>query len=317
MADPVLLHGGTQCAVEEKQRMLRQPLLAPFGFPGRLILLGSEGVLRGGRHAILRGILSQCRRRRSELRAQATAHGVELVAVALRACVHAGGGARQVLRWGDQWRATALDVPPVRPPEDRQLQVELARYREITNRLDKATAEGAPVATLHQSRVRAERAIRAFAMRTGGVGSPAANRPLDVRALLDELGGGQLVEIVEVDGRLHALLCGRGRVRRFPAGTMAEAGTETEYARSALLRLAHGAAARPADTAELLATTLSLRESQGLTGPSRRDGAESSRGRCRASPAISNPTPFGRPSSSTISTIFHTRDRPERAAAPR
>ena len=30
---------------------------------------------------------------------------------------------------------------------------------------------------------------------------------------------------------------------------------------------------------------------------------------------ISKPTPFGRPSSSTTSTIFHTSDRPERVAA--
>ena len=30
---------------------------------------------------------------------------------------------------------------------------------------------------------------------------------------------------------------------------------------------------------------------------------------------ISNPTPFGRPSSSTIRTIFHTSDRPDRVAA--
>ena len=78
----------------------------------------------------------------------------------------------------------------------------------------------------------------------GGQG-PAARRAKD----------GQLVEIVEVDGQLHALLCGRGRVRRFTAGTMAEAATETEHARYALLRLARGAASRPADTAAILTTT--------------------------------------------------------------
>ncbi len=195
----------------------------------------------------------------AELRAQATAHGVELVGTALRACLagRTGAGrpgARLLLLWAEHWRATALAVPPVRPPDDRALHAELTRYREVTSRLDRATADGSPTVALQQSRVRAERSIRATALRTAG-GDATPNTPLDIGALLDELGDGRLVEIVAVAGRLYALLCGQGRVRSFPAGSMAEAVTETEYARSALLRLAHGAATRPAETAEVLAAT--------------------------------------------------------------
>jgi tetratricopeptide (TPR) repeat protein len=192
----------------------------------------------------------------SELRAQATAHGVELVAVALRMCLSGGVGPRQLLVWGEHWRATAMAVPPVRPLEDRRLHAELTRYREITSRLDRAAAQGAPVSSLHQSRLRTERGIRASAMRAGGDPSATAvHRPLDVGSLLDELGDAQLVEIVDIDGQLHALLCARGRVRRFLAGRMTDAATETQHARSALLRLARGAAVRPTETATLLAST--------------------------------------------------------------
>src|SRR5204862_6569627 len=126
----------------------------------------------------------------SELRAQATAHGTELVGTALRACLAGPVDARRLLVWGEHWRATALAVPPVRPPEDRQLHAELARYREITSRLDKAGADGIPA--LNQLRIRAERGIRAASLRISGMTNAGANRPLDVKALLDELGDGQL-----------------------------------------------------------------------------------------------------------------------------
>jgi tetratricopeptide (TPR) repeat protein len=190
----------------------------------------------------------------AELRAQATAHGVELVGTALRACLAGRTGARRLLSWAEHWRATALAVPPVRPPEDRGLHAELTRYREVSSRLDRAVADGTPTAALQQSLSRAEREIRAAALRTAGRAA-VPNRPLDVGALLDELGDGQLVELVPVDGRLYALLCGRGRVRAFPAGSMAEVAAESEHARSALLRLTHGAATRPDETADLLTET--------------------------------------------------------------
>ena len=72
-----------------------------------------------------------------------------------------------------------------------------------------------------------------------------AERSLDVDALLAELGDGQLVELVEVDGCLHALLCGAGRIRRFPVGRTVDATDEIEFARSALHRIALRATGRP------------------------------------------------------------------------
>ena len=191
----------------------------------------------------------------SELRAQATAHGLELANLAQRVCLRAGP-ARRLLVWGEHWRATALAVPPVRPPDDRDLQQELARYRTVTSRLESARAAGTPASLMDREQQQLERRIRAGRMRVpGNVGAADLARPLDVGALLTELGGGQLVELIEVDGRLQVMLCGHGQVRRFAVARVTEAVQEVEYARSALRRLAYGASARPAETLDLLAAT--------------------------------------------------------------
>ncbi len=216
------------------------------GDPARTLAACRSGLAVLHRHRLTLGA--------TELRAQATVHGMELVGIALRACLAGRTGARRLLSWAELWRATTLAVPPVRPPDDAALRAELARYREVTSRLDRAVADGTPTAALHHRRARAEREIRAATLRAAG-NDNVPNRPLDVGALLDELGDGQLVELVPVDDRLYALLCHRGRVRSFPAGNTAEVAAEIGYARSSLRRLAHGAAARPEETVELLAET--------------------------------------------------------------
>jgi len=86
----------------------------------------------------------------------------------------------------------------------------------------------------------------------GTVRPTAAGLTLDIGALLTELGTGQLAEIIEVDGGLHVMLCGQGRVRRIAVGPASAAAAEIEYARSALHRLAYGAATRPKETIALL-----------------------------------------------------------------
>ena len=181
----------------------------------------------------------------SELRAQSTARGAELAAAALRVCLRTGG-ARRLLVWGERWRAIALAVPPARPEPDRALRSDLVRYRGISSRLDAAQAEGRAAPHLQRAQRALERRIRARAMRRPGDGS-LAHQPLSVPALFDALGEGQLVELLDIDGRFHVLLCDGGRVRRFAAGPTAELAAELEFARAGLQRLAFGAR-RPRET---------------------------------------------------------------------
>ena len=77
----------------------------------------------------------------SELRAQATAHGTELAAIAQRRAAQARRP-RLLLAWTERWRATALTVPAVRPSADAELNTGLAALREVTSQLEQARSEG-------------------------------------------------------------------------------------------------------------------------------------------------------------------------------
>jgi tetratricopeptide (TPR) repeat protein len=187
----------------------------------------------------------------SELRAQATAHGTELAALAQRhvAAMHKP---RLLLTWSERWRATALAVPAVRPAAGDAFDADLAALREATSRLEEARRQGAPTASLERDQQRLERGVRAKSLRTRGSAVPA-RRLLDIGELLDQLGAAQLIEIVDISGTLQVLLCGAGRVRQLTAGRTADAVRAADFARFALRRLARG---RPGDDPDSAAAIL-------------------------------------------------------------
>ncbi|MGW1051313.1 CHAT domain-containing protein [Streptomyces sp. NPDC001118] len=202
-----------------------------------------------------RGVLEACRRGldvlddhrmtlgASELRAHATAQGAELAALAQEVSL-AHGTPRRLLEWSERWRATVLSAPPTRPPADPALLSGLTAYREIAARAEEARMEGRPVPALEREQRRLEREIRSRTHHIRGAAAHEGDR-FDVPRLLDRLGEAHLVELAVVDGRVHVLLCGRGRVRRFAGGPLAEAVAEAEYVQAGLRRLAHpGAEAR-------------------------------------------------------------------------
>jgi tetratricopeptide (TPR) repeat protein len=183
----------------------------------------------------------------SELRAQATAHGAELAAVAQR---HAARmrRPRTLLAWSERWRATALAVPAVRPPAGGGFDTDLAALRQVTSQVEVARLQGQPTAALEREQLRLETAVRASSLRTRGT-TDVARSGLSVSNLLDALGATRLVEIVEVDGTLHVLLCEPDRVRQFTAGSTQDALRATDFARFALRRLARGRAGDDPDSA--------------------------------------------------------------------
>ncbi len=202
-----------------------------------------------------RGVLEACRRGldvlddhrmtlgASELRAHATAQGAELAALAQEVSL-AQGGPRRLLAWSERWRATVLSAPPTRPPDDPALLSGLTAYREIAARAEAARMDGRPVPALEREQRRLEREIRSRTRHMCGAAAGAGYR-FDVDRLLDRLGDERLVKLVVVDGRVHVLLCGQGRVRRFTGGSLARAVAEAGHVQAALRRLAHpGAEAR-------------------------------------------------------------------------
>jgi tetratricopeptide (TPR) repeat protein len=204
----------------------------------------------------------------SELRAQATAHGAELAAIAQRHAARAGRP-RLLLAWTERWRATALTVPAVRPTADAELNTGLAALRDVTSRLAKARSQGAPSAALEREQRRLESVVRAHALRARGTsgGGPAG---VGVAELLHELGPAQLIEIVDVDGTLHVLACGAGRVRHVTAGRTEDAIRDGDFVRFALRRLARG---RPGDdrgSALAILETAGARLQAAMLGPATR-----------------------------------------------
>jgi hypothetical protein len=185
----------------------------------------------------------------SELRAQATVHGAELAALAQRHAAQARRP-RLLLTWSERSRATAYAVPPVRPSADAVLNAGLAALRTVTTGLDQARSQGMPSASLQKEQLRLESEVRASALRAQGNGR-WTRAPFSPADLLDELGPAQLAEIVDVDGDLHVLICGSGRIRQFAAGRASDAMKAADFARFALRRLARS---RPgADPASALA----------------------------------------------------------------
>lgn len=205
----------------------------------------------------------------SELRAQATTHGAELAALGQRQALRSGN-ARSLLMWSERWRASALAVPPVRPSGD-EAAAELTALRDVTSRVTQALADGRPTAArLQREQLRLEQQVRARALRTHGHTRPRGGVSLGqiLQALRPQ---DRLLELIDVDGRLQVVVCGRDRVTRHPAGLLQQAAEELEFARFGLTRLAYRISRTCPD--QLLAQVLkaSARLEDLLLGPVRAD----------------------------------------------
>ncbi|WP_457777384.1 CHAT domain-containing protein [Streptomyces olivaceus] len=236
-------------AVAARSRHNGPPLARMTGWAAQALRARAAGSTRGVLEACRRGldVLDDHRMTlgASELRARATAQGAELAALAQRTSL-VSGGPRRLLMWSERWRATVLTAPPTRPPADPALLTGMTAFREIAARAEEARSGGGrPVPALEREQRRLEREIRSRTLHMRGE-APGDGDRFDVERLLRRLGDEvRLVELAVLDGRVHVLLCGRGRVRRFEAGLLAEAEREAEHVQAGLRRLAHpGAEAR-------------------------------------------------------------------------
>ncbi|WP_202872394.1 CHAT domain-containing protein [Kribbella soli] len=214
------------------------PIARSAAWLGKALRAEARGEMRGMLSACARGLDALDEHRlamgATELRALATGHGAELAELALRDALRRDDP-RRLLSWGERWRATALGVPPVRPPDDEQLVGELAALRDVVRRLD-----GSPDPSLDKERRRLEKAVRDRALRAQGGAMGGGARRFDVDELVAALGETVLVELVEVGGVLHAVVVRDGRITKHEVGPLAAAALEVERSRFRLRRLAHG-----------------------------------------------------------------------------
>ncbi|WP_410572247.1 CHAT domain-containing protein [Amycolatopsis sp. cmx-4-61] len=171
----------------------------------------------------------------SELRAHASGHASELTGLGLRLAVEAGHP-EAVLRWAEHRHAGALRLRPARPPDDEGLAADLAALRQTA--VDLAEGTGQTPALLRRQ-ARLEKAVRDRARHAPGVSTSDTTIPSRAE-LAAALGPATLVEYLELDGRLTALVLAGGRLRRCELGSAAEAADRLEELRFALRRTAFG-----------------------------------------------------------------------------
>jgi tetratricopeptide (TPR) repeat protein len=198
----------------------------------------------------------------SELRAAVTTHGRELAAIGQRAALDRGNG-RQLLAWSERWRATVQATTPARLPRDGDLARDMSALREVSRRLDRDLVAAPQVSALRRERARLEAAVRARILRTPG-SDAAHSQSFGVPSLHYALGGAALIELIELDGALHAVTVRGSGVRIYTVGRADDAVREADFARFLLRRLADG---RPvADPGQALAQAGRLLE-EAVLGP--------------------------------------------------
>ncbi len=169
----------------------------------------------------------------TELRAQATAHGAELTRIALRQTLK-GGNAWRLLAASERWRAAALATRTL-GRGDTEVAQALTSLRMVERRLEANRAEALPIAALAREHRRLERRIRDLSLQSA-TQAPRRSTTLDAATIREGLGATRLVELVEIEGRLHALTVIDGRIRQHALGALPL--NDLEHARFLLRRTA-------------------------------------------------------------------------------
>lgn len=174
----------------------------------------------------------------TELRAHLSAHGADLAEAGLRLALD-GGDPHAVFEWAERWRAGALRSRPLRPPEDPVLADDMAELRRVAQARDEAALSGRATAALLRRQAELEEAVRRRSRAVAGGGAAGAAAP-SVAALAAALGDRALVEMVELDGRLRAVVVTADRVVLRSLGPAEEVRAELHAMQFALRRLARG-----------------------------------------------------------------------------
>lgn len=175
----------------------------------------------------------------TELRAHVSSHGAELAGLGLALAVDSGSPER-VLDWAERWRASALHLPPARPPDDAALAADLVELRGVVHDLDQAALSSRPTAALLRRQADLEQAIRRRSRLAPGRPGAPAEAALPVEQVVEALGDRSLLEIVQLDGQLHGVVAGTTSLALCPLGPLPEVQAELEALRFAVRRLAAG-----------------------------------------------------------------------------
>jgi tetratricopeptide (TPR) repeat protein len=176
----------------------------------------------------------------TDLRVSASAIGAELAGLGLRTAL-AGTDARAVLQWAERLRASALRLDPVTPPALPRLQSSRRELRAVTAALHRAERAGGSDPGLVARQGQLEMTVRRLSRHARG--APAARSTIghggaDFARLTAALDERALIELIESDGELTALVLADGRLSRHRLGDARPVAAELEWLRFSLTRMA-------------------------------------------------------------------------------
>jgi len=188
-----------------------------------------------------------------ELRALTAIHSADLSALAVRHALPRGP--RALVHWSDRGRAASLSEP-VPAPQDPVIDAHLATIRGLSHRIAEES-DPAKIQALTRDRAQHERAVRLAWAATSGEGGRAPTASPE--ELVEHLGDRVLVQLVNVDDTLYAVVVRDGHWRTVEVGGL-------ELAQKAMDRALYGLRSatrgRPIDL-----LPLALRLETALLGP--------------------------------------------------
>ena len=206
------------------------------------LLRQADGDRRGAESALLAGVRLLERYRATlgatDLRAHASGHAAGLAAMGIRLAIEDGNG-EQTLTWSERCRAGSLRLRSARPPEDSGLAAALSQLRAIVAKVDAVAMAGKPTDELEARQEELEEVVRRKARHATGVLAASLEPPPDARAIKRAIGHRALVEIVDHDGVLYAVVVSGGRAVLHRLAPTADVAAEVDALGFALKRLAY------------------------------------------------------------------------------
>lgn len=197
---------------------------------------GADAALRAGVRVLAQHVATLGA---TELRVHAAGRASELAGLGVQIALESGK-AERVLRWAERCRAVGLRVPRARPLANGDVTDELTELRHVVSRIEECGFRAEETRALLRRQAALEEAIRRKTWRVHGHRNGDAERAPSVEELTPALGEAALVELVESDGRMHAVTVVAGRARLHSLGAVDEVRSELEALRFALDRLARG-----------------------------------------------------------------------------
>lgn len=205
----------------------------------------------------------------TDLRVHVSGHGGDLATLGLKLALEDRRPDR-VLTWAERWRASCLRLRPARPSRDPMLASKMAELRQVASQVEEATLAGLNASRLLHRQAALEETIHRRARHVRGL---TAAGPADlpaVDALAAALGERVLLELIELEGKLHGVVIDGRRPRLYDLATVEEVTSELAALRFALRRLAHGhGSAASLEAAERAAAYAAARLDDLLTRPLR------------------------------------------------